>query len=78
MEEFSDTRRIRENTPRVSETVDSKIDWEENNEKYGILVRNISAKWNPSNQTNALKDISFAIKKGECYGICGSVGDGKV
>ena len=44
----------------------------------GILAQNVYAKWNDEDNSDAVNDISFEIKQGECYGICGSVGDGKV
>ena len=44
----------------------------------GIVASNVSAKWNSVDDSDAVNDITFAIKKGQCYGICGSVGDGKV
>ena len=44
----------------------------------GILAQNVCAKWSEEDNSDALNDITFEIKQGECYGICGSVGDGKV
>ena len=44
----------------------------------GILANSVTAKWNPEDDSDAIGDITFEIKKGQCYGICGSVGDGKV
>ena len=44
----------------------------------GILANRVTAKWNPEDDSDAIGDITFEIKKGQCYGICGSVGDGKV
>ena len=44
----------------------------------GILACNVAAKWNSVDDSDAVNDITFEIKKGQCYGICGSVGDGKV
>ena len=45
--------------------------------RSNITVRNACAKWNPMADLHTIKDITFQISKGECYGICGSVGDGK-
>ena len=44
----------------------------------GILARNVHAKWNSEDTIDSIQNITFEIKQGECYGICGSVGDGKV
>ena len=56
-----------------------------NNEEQcssSINVCNIHGKWNSDAADDSLhdtlKNVSFEMKNGECYGICGSVGDGKV
>ena len=59
-------------------TFGGKLDLPEYNLTAGILAENVYAKWNDEDNTDAVNDISFEIKPGECYGICGSVGDGKV
>ena len=55
-----------------------KIDKPIYNGPYGILARNVNAKWSPEDATDSIKNITFEIKQGECFGICGSFGDGKV
>ena len=42
-----------------------------------ITFRNVSAKWNSNDNVNTIKDVSFHIERGQCYGVCGSVGVGK-
>ena len=56
----------------------SRAPGESGNIADGILANSVTAKWNPEDDSDAIGDITFEIKKGHCYGICGSVGDGKV
>ena len=46
--------------------------------KTSIFAKRVFARWTPEGDSDTIKDISFDVKGGECYGICGSVGDGKV
>ena len=62
LDEFSETRDVQE------------LNASENS----ISAKCVYAKWTQEDDSDTIKDISFDVKEGECYGICGSVGDGKV
>ena len=78
LEEFTETRDVNKKVTVAKDALDNKINRPLSNLSNGILARNICAKWNPNDMSDAIRDITFEIKNGECYGICGSVGDGKV
>ena len=78
LEEFSETRDVKSKTPGQLGNVGDKTERLGDNSMNGILANSVTAKWNPEDDSNAIGDITFEIKKGQCYGICGSVGDGKV
>ena len=42
-----------------------------------IIVRNLFAKWNVNDSLYAIQNLTFQTEKGQCYGVCGSVGSGK-
>ena len=78
LEEFSETRDVKSRTIGNGKNLDSKHGGLEGNVIDGISARNVAAKWNSVDDSDAVNNITFEIKKGKCYGICGSVGDGKV
>ena len=58
--------------------LDGKKEQSKNHSLNGILAKNVHAKWNQEDDNDSIRNISFEIKQGQCFGICGSVGDGKV
>ena len=73
LEEFHETQSVTYKAYDVNYFDDRK---EMDFDKY-IFVRNVFAKWNSNDSLDIMKDITFQIEKGQCYGICGSVGSGK-
>lgn len=62
----------REKVPEAGKVVNVKDD------KHYLLVENVSAKWDPSNENDFLKNISFDVHQNELTVIIGPVGSGKV
>ena len=78
LEEFSETRSVRFETPTMNGVSDEKPKKSESDISNGILAKDVHAKWNPEDLSDSIRRISFKINQGQCFGICGSVGDGKV
>ena len=78
LEEFSETRAVNFDGPMTNGTFDGKVEHSKNHGLNGILAKNVHAKWNQEDDNDSIRNISFEIKQGQCFGICGSVGDGKV
>ena len=79
LDEFSETRDVHEYKVIGNGLVEGKLEGEElNTSKNSISAKCVYAKWTQEDDSDTIKDISFDVKEGECYGICGSVGDGKV
>ena len=75
LEEFTETRNVQE---RADIGNDLCNDSPASSMSCGVVVRSIYSKWNMEDTLDMIKNVTFEIKNGECYGICGSVGDGKV
>ena len=78
LEEFSETRAVNYDRRLVNGLCDGKMEQSENHSLNGIWAKNVHAKWIPEDDNDSIRNISFEIKQGQCFGICGSVGDGKV
>ena len=78
MEEFSETRSVRFKIPTMNGVSDEKPEESECEISNGILAKDVHAKWNAEDLSDSIRNISLKIKRGQCFGICGSVGDGKV
>jgi ATP-binding cassette subfamily C (CFTR/MRP) protein 4 len=50
----------------------------EQDQKYGVWVRNGSAKWTPNSIADTLTNISLCVKPGKLCAVIGPVGSGKV
>lgn len=50
----------------------------EQDQKYGIYIRNGSAKWTPGSITDTIIKISLCVKPGKLCAVIGPVGSGKV
>ena len=72
LEEFTETRNVQERADTCEELSNTL------SMTCGATVKNIYSKWNMEDALDVIKNVTFDIKNGECYGICGSVGDGKV
>ena len=75
LEEFTETRNVHERATVSEERSDDEA---ASSMTCGVIVRSIFSKWNIEDTLDVIKNVTFEIKDGECYGICGSVGDGKV
>ena len=53
-----------------------KID--EQDKKYGVYIRNGSAKWTPNTIADTLTNINLCVKPGKLCAVIGPVGSGKV
>ena len=78
LEEFSETRSVRFKIPTMNGVSDEKPEESESDISNGIIAKDVHAKWNPEDLSDSITRICFKINKGQCFGICGSVGDGKV
>ena len=79
LDEFCETRDVHEYEVINNGFVEGKFPCKEfDTSKTSISAKRVFAKWTPEGDSDTIKDISFDVKGGECYGICGSVGDGKV
>jgi ATP-binding cassette subfamily C (CFTR/MRP) protein 4 len=50
----------------------------EQDQKYGVYIRNGSAKWIPNSITDTLTHIRICVKPGKLCAVIGPVGSGKV
>ena len=78
LEEFSETRSVRFKMPTMNGVFDEKAEELECDISNGILAKDVHAKWNAEDISDSIRNISLKVKRGQCFGICGSVGDGKV
>ena len=78
LEEFSETRSVRFEIPTMNGVSEEKPEESEFDVSNGILAKDVHAKWNPEDLCDTIRRISFKVNQGQCFGICGSVGDGKV
>lgn len=51
---------------------------DEQDQKYGVYIRNGSAKWTPDSIADTLANISLCVKPGKLCAVIGPVGSGKV
>ena len=75
LEEFTETRNVQERADVGNDLCNNGT---ASSMACGVVVRSICSKWNMEETSDMIKNVTFEIKNGECYGICGSVGDGKV
>ena len=79
LDEFCETRDALEYEAIGNVPVEGKLERTKlNASNKSISAKHVFSKWTPDDDLDTIKDISFDVKEGECYGICGSVGDGKV
>jgi ATP-binding cassette subfamily C (CFTR/MRP) protein 4 len=50
----------------------------EQDQKYGVYIRNGSAKWTPNTIADTLTNINLCVKPGKLCAVIGPVGSGKV
>ena len=78
LEEFSETRSVMFKPPTMNGVSEKKPEELECDISNAILAKDVHAKWNSEDLSDTIRRISFKINQGQCFGICGSVGDGKV
>ncbi|KAK4880096.1 hypothetical protein RN001_008242 [Aquatica leii] len=67
----------------VNDEFVERVQLKNNNESKGnygdgmIVLDNLSSKWSPNSQENALNNINIIVNKGTLLGVIGSVGSGK-
>ena len=78
MDEFSETRSVKLEKSKTNGIFAHCIDKSEYDLSKGIQAKDVHAKWNTEDVIDSIRNIELKINQGQCFGICGSVGDGKV
>ena len=77
LEEFQERYDARKIAKYNNGLIENKTSVSHNSSINYLHAKNVFSKWNSNESLKTIKSISFRIGKGQCFGICGSVGAGK-